>query len=442
MSYPYNQPYIPTDDRIIVERHYIPPNLYRELYFGYPSQPQIYYHPASLQHTYYQPVYQPPQPPTNIAPNIYSPPTTINSNHAVHHPVELGQLFAQHQGSIPTIHNTRNLPSELFPRPANQTTQVPNRRNRLAESILNEAPVEIRNLINGLLNTRTPFEVQVSAVPAEIIMNRVAGNDDNNQPLSLSNINIVSTVSRFDSLETNIDTCSICQQSLNNIDIVRKLNNCTHIFHLSCIDTWLSERNTCPSCRHSLLNDLNNQQSNTVGNIASNTTRTTVNIVNDHDEDNEDDEDDEDDDENNEDEYDDEVDDDYQPCQCCHSTDGNSIITDDDDDDDDEDDESVIQQTSNTSNISMPTQTNNTIPININVNRQNNSNANPNIRIFNNLSQGLGDLINSGTPIITSLINGNSSNISPILNNISPLISAFTELMNNSNSSSFVYRNF
>jgi len=460
MAFPYNQSIqsIPVDDRIIVERHYIPPNLYREIYFGYPSQPQIYYQPSyqpSYQQSYqqsYQPVpQQQPIPATNVASNIYSPPHTINQSPEVR------------LGNIPTIYNTRNLPSELFQTRDNQQSRmgvspldqsnigfpVQNRRrgNRIDGNILNEAPVEIRNLINGLLNTNTPFELQVSAVPAELIINRNAGGDANNHPLSLSNINIVSTVSRFDSLETNIDTCSICQQSLNNTDIVRKLNNCTHVFHLSCIDTWLSERNTCPSCRHSLINDLNNQQPNTTSN-SSNTVNNNSESTND--EDDIYDEDEDDDEEGNEDEDDDEDNSTYSEnceCNCCDCVnDTKTEYYSDDCDDGDADDvaEPETQQSSNPSNGS------------------------PNIRIFTNLSQGLGDirndinnLINSGTPIINSLINGSivgSSNISPILNstelnnnvntifnNISPLINAFSDLMNNSNnsnSSSFVFRHY
>lgn len=43
--------------------------------------------------------------------------------------------------------------------------------------------------------------------------------------------------------------CSICLEKINmNKDAV-KLNNCSHIYHIKCIDPWLLENQTCPNCR-------------------------------------------------------------------------------------------------------------------------------------------------------------------------------------------------
>ena len=46
--------------------------------------------------------------------------------------------------------------------------------------------------------------------------------------------------------------CTICQQIINNDDIIRILTYCKHLFHLQCVDMWLSNHNTCPSCRHNV----------------------------------------------------------------------------------------------------------------------------------------------------------------------------------------------
>lgn len=46
--------------------------------------------------------------------------------------------------------------------------------------------------------------------------------------------------------------CSICQASFEPRSILRKLNECRHVFHPVCIDRWLQQYETCPVCRVSL----------------------------------------------------------------------------------------------------------------------------------------------------------------------------------------------
>jgi len=56
-------------------------------------------------------------------------------------------------------------------------------------------------------------------------------------------------------VENNInktDMCVICQDNINNNDIIRKIINCSHIFHINCIDTWFSKSTKCPLCNFAL----------------------------------------------------------------------------------------------------------------------------------------------------------------------------------------------
>ncbi|KAI3721729.1 hypothetical protein L2E82_32747 [Cichorium intybus] len=61
--------------------------------------------------------------------------------------------------------------------------------------------------------------------------------------------------------ETNTDSyadnygsdCSICLADYKPADVIRLLPECGHLFHLSCIDTWLKVHPTCPVCRTSPL---------------------------------------------------------------------------------------------------------------------------------------------------------------------------------------------
>ena len=70
---------------------------------------------------------------------------------------------------------------------------------------------------------------------------------EQNNGLSITEINNNSTIeTNFDS-NVNEIICSICRQPIVNIS--RKLNNCSHSFHVACIDEWLVTNNTCPICR-------------------------------------------------------------------------------------------------------------------------------------------------------------------------------------------------
>ena len=56
----------------------------------------------------------------------------------------------------------------------------------------------------------------------------------------------------YNTLDTEFESCSICMENFSSNSIVRKLNNCGHIFHVDCVDTWFETNITCPVCRTDL----------------------------------------------------------------------------------------------------------------------------------------------------------------------------------------------
>ncbi|KAL5998465.1 hypothetical protein ACLOJK_009406 [Asimina triloba] len=43
--------------------------------------------------------------------------------------------------------------------------------------------------------------------------------------------------------------CAVCLSALEEAETARILPNCKHVFHMQCIDMWLSSHSTCPICR-------------------------------------------------------------------------------------------------------------------------------------------------------------------------------------------------
>jgi hypothetical protein len=65
--------------------------------------------------------------------------------------------------------------------------------------------------------------------------------------LSLSELNEATTLEIKTEEEETI--CVICHNNIEQNTIYRKINNCQHCFHVKCIDEWLNQSTTCPTCR-------------------------------------------------------------------------------------------------------------------------------------------------------------------------------------------------
>ncbi|KAK4422583.1 Brassinosteroid-responsive RING protein 1 [Sesamum alatum] len=46
------------------------------------------------------------------------------------------------------------------------------------------------------------------------------------------------------------ENCAVCLYEFSGDDEIRRLTNCRHIFHRSCVDRWMDhDQKTCPLCR-------------------------------------------------------------------------------------------------------------------------------------------------------------------------------------------------
>lgn len=53
---------------------------------------------------------------------------------------------------------------------------------------------------------------------------------------------------RVDPSEDNLEKCTICLSEFEEEEEVRRLP-CMHLFHVECVDQWLSTNKRCPICR-------------------------------------------------------------------------------------------------------------------------------------------------------------------------------------------------
>ena len=45
------------------------------------------------------------------------------------------------------------------------------------------------------------------------------------------------------------DNCAICIDEFQQSEAVRRLHICHHVFHVKCVDQWMTDHTTCPMCR-------------------------------------------------------------------------------------------------------------------------------------------------------------------------------------------------
>ena len=270
---------------ILLERHYIPYNLYCNMY-NYPNN-QSYNNfniPNNSLFTHNNPI--------NARYNLFNSqtiPNNINEINNINQRTNINQMNNINQRTNneeinirrpiipnplpytlssnltdPSIYNRTNLYNIPIPIPIPLNTSNIN----TVHTETNTSNLNINRILNEVIND-IPYNFEFNNRFGTIGSGGFIGtitttnlNNSNNDTLQeegipLSNINLITNVARFCDIQNNnnnVDTCSICQLAFSNTIICRVINNCNHIFHINCIDTWLHNHTTCPFCRYDLSN--------------------------------------------------------------------------------------------------------------------------------------------------------------------------------------------
>ncbi|GFZ14256.1 RING/U-box superfamily protein [Actinidia rufa] len=57
---------------------------------------------------------------------------------------------------------------------------------------------------------------------------------------------------KFEARERNFEECAVCLNEFKEEEKLRVIPNCSHVFHVDCIDVWLQRNVNCPLCRTSI----------------------------------------------------------------------------------------------------------------------------------------------------------------------------------------------
>jgi hypothetical protein len=122
------------------------------------------------------------------------------------------------------------------------------------EGAVNNFDQLVLGLLYGRLNTRTEFENFEGMIRLSRILNL-------NFPSRLTHAEIdalpkIKFLRKTDSTSSIllVEKCPICLTEFTDQEIINQLH-CTHLFHLQCISTWLSENDSCPTCRRKVNGD-------------------------------------------------------------------------------------------------------------------------------------------------------------------------------------------
>jgi len=102
--------------------------------------------------------------------------------------------------------------------------------------------------MRDLIQTIDEYEIdQIFGIDQPIEM--INSIDEHKMPskiLCSSDTDFIKTICGFD------NGCQICIEEFKDNDTLRRIPECSHAFHVGCIDSWFRNKNSCPVCRASV----------------------------------------------------------------------------------------------------------------------------------------------------------------------------------------------
>jgi len=251
---------------ILVEKHYIPISLYRELYNNqstgtripesassrtassphthnatahtfnrmfnnfFPRTPQEHGQPTSnsqTEDTYADLMSFFSTPATNTRRvSVNNQPDNVNNQHISEEP----------RPSSRYSNSNSNRNTSRFTR-STETRPGPNGTPIIFETTTGSLPMNSTSTdaISMLLSTFLNITSPAPDTPTRVTPEQISGNS---RVFTYSN-----------SVDLDTTECPICTAEWTDGEEIRKLNMCRHYFHRTCIDRWLEEHNNCPLCR-------------------------------------------------------------------------------------------------------------------------------------------------------------------------------------------------
>lgn len=111
----------------------------------------------------------------------------------------------------------------------------------LNRSVISPQRVSSTQILDEFMNQ---INIALPTIPASFLNDRVVVRPTNDQ---IEAGTIILTANQL-----NQDNCAICQDPMEIGQTIRMIRHCTHRFHQTCIDPWLEQHVTCPTCRHDI----------------------------------------------------------------------------------------------------------------------------------------------------------------------------------------------